>query len=339
MKKTRQNAPRASQQTRKSPQGQTASDNASRSKTSLYEQITEKLLAQMEKGVIPWKRPWKILDNGMAEMPTNYVTKKTYRGINLMLLSCEGYSRPYYMTFRQAQSLGGMVRKGEKGHLVLFYKTLTQEQEGGKDKTLFWERPSYVFNIDQIDGIEFRQPDLQIGQPDETLLVERCEQVYQDYPNPPKIEHKDLSQAFYRKSTDTVNMPPIQAFTTGAGYYSVLFHELSHSTGHPQRLNREELGAGPMGSAQYSREELTAELGAAFLNAICGIGQNQQENLFQGQAAYLSGYMNALRNDVTLFYKASQQAQKAVDHILNRSFEKADQQTQAEPVGEEQETV
>ena len=306
-------------QSRKSQQGTRPSTKAA-SKTSLYQQITDKLLAQMENGVIPWKRPWKILDNGMAEVPTNYVTKKSYRGINLMLLSCNAYSRPYYMTYRQAQSQGGQVKKGEKGHLVVFYKTLTQQQESGKDKTLFWERPSVVFNIDQIEGIDFRQPDLLIGQPDQTLLNERCEAVYQNFPAPPRLVNQQLDRAFYQRSTDVVNMPPIQAFTTPAMYYSVLFHELTHATGHTNRLNRDDLGAGAMGSQSYSREELTAELGAAFLGAVCGI--NQQDEAIQIQtASYLKGYMRALKDDVTLFYKASQQAQKAVDHILNRSYE------------------
>lgn len=317
-------------QSRQSAQGKPVPTNASR-KENLYQQITDKLLAQMEEGVIPWKRPWKILDNGMAEVPTNYVTKKSYRGINLMLLSCNAYSRPYYMTYRQAQSQGGQVKKGEKGHLVVFYKTLTQQQESGKDKTLFWERPSVVFNIDQVECIDFRQPDLLIGQPDETLLNERCEAVYQNFPARPRLVNQQLDRAFYQRGTDVVNMPPVQAFTTPAMYYSVLFHELTHATGHPNRLNRDDLGAGAMGSQSYSREELTAELGAAFLGAVCGI--NQQDEAIESQtASYLKGYMRALKDDVTLFYKASQQAQKAVDHILNRSYENAGTLAESEAI-------
>lgn len=314
-------------QSRKTGQGSPA-----KSKDSLYQQVTDKLIAQMEKGIIPWKRPWKILDNGAAEMPTNYVTKKSYRGINLMLLSCNTYSRPYYMTFRQAQFLGGNVKKGEKGHMVLFYKTLTQQQEEGSDKKVFYERMSFVFNIDQIEGINFKQPNLYIGQPDEKLLIERCEQIYRNYPNAPKRVNAQLDRAFYRVSRDEVNMPPVQAFRSPFLYYNTLFHELTHSTGHERRLNRPEMGAGQQGSELYNREELTAELGAAFLSAVCGISQEENSTIDRHNAAYLQHYLLALRADVSLFYKASQQAQKAVDYILDRSYQPAE----AGPIVEEQ---
>ena len=224
----------------------TISPPATGPKLNPYERITALIVSQLEKGVIPWKKPWKILLDGTIDVPRNYVTKKAYRGLNAVLLSCNEDQRPYYLTYRQATELGGQVRKGAKGQMILFYKlTPAEDADTEKEKTRFYEQVSYVFNVADIDGIVFALPELTI--PDAAPVgkqIPACEAVIGGFPAPsPRIVFDDPERACYSPALDRVNMPRLEAFRSVEEYYKVFFHELAHATGHQNRLNRPDLVA------------------------------------------------------------------------------------------------
>ena len=280
-------------------------------KQSTYELITERIIAQLEAGTVPWHKPWR---GSAGSAPMNITTKRAYRGINVMLLSMMGYDSPYWMTFNQAKKLGGKVRKGEKGSPIVFWKEIEKKDTpaGEKPQTYWMLRHFFVFNSSQIDGLEL--PELEVAEDDapEFDVNELAAGIIDGMPNPPEIEHCD-SRAYYRPSTDTVNMPKPEAFDIPANYYSTTFHELVHSTGHASRLSREGVtGDAYFGSHNYSKEELVAELGAAFLSATCGLG----EMTFDQSAAYIAGWLKKLKSDSKFVIQAAGAAQRAADYIL-----------------------
>jgi antirestriction protein ArdC len=280
--------------------------------STAYDVVTESIIKQLESGVAPWRKPWR------TEMPVNLVSKKEYRGINIFLLACQGYGSRYWLTYRQAQALGGSVRKGEHGSRVVFWKigeyrkenSETGEAENHKSILL---RYYAVFNLEQCEGIKSPEPARVINP------IEQCESIVRSMPNPPGFEQD--SQACYRPSTDTVGMPAISAFNSAEEYYSTLFHELTHSTGHPSRVMREGImNHNPFGSEDYSKEELVAEMGAAMLCGIAGIESRTLEN----SASYLQSWINKLKSDSRLIVSAASQAQKAADYILARAATESD---------------
>jgi antirestriction protein ArdC len=274
---------------------------------SAYEIVTESVVKQLESGVAPWRKPWR------TEIPANLVSKKEYRGINLFLLGSQGYGSRYWLTYRQAQALGGNVKKRERSTKVVFWKfdeykkqnAETGETEQRKSVLL---RYYSVFNLEQCEGIESREPGPIIHP------LKQCESIVQSMPNPPGFVQD--SQACYRPSIDTVGMPARSAFHSAEEYYSTLFHELTHSTGHPSRLGREGImNHNPFGSEDYSKEELVAEMGAAMLSGVAGIESRTLGN----SAAYLQTWITELRSDSRLVVSAASQAQKAADYILART--------------------
>ncbi len=271
-----------------------------------YEIVTESIIRQLKSGVAPWHKPWR------AEMPANLVSKKEYRGINIFLLTFQGYGSRYWMTYRQAQLAGGNVRKREHGTKVVFWKIgeyrkqneKTGETEDHKSVLL---RYYTVFNLEQCEGIKPPDP-RQIINP-----IEQCEGIIKHMPNAPSFIQD--SRAFYQPSTDIVGMPARSAFHSSEEYYATVFHELTHSTGHSSRLSREGiLNHNPFGSDDYSKEELVAEMGAAMLCGVAGIESHTIEN----SAAYLQTWITRLQSDVRLIVSAASQAQKAADYILDR---------------------
>ncbi len=277
---------------------------------NVYEVITDQIIDRLERdGVVPWHQPWS------TERPKNLVSKKEYRGINVFLLGAGRYSNPYWLTFKQAKQLGGHVKKGEKSTPVVFWKWLERERENpdsGEVETVSTPLLRYyrVFNVEQCEGLSV--PALENAR--DFHPIEEAERVVQEMPQCPIIQH-ETAQAFYRPSADVVNMPPAELFTSDEEYYSTLFHELTHATGHESRLNRlatDKLAA--FGSRSYSQEELVAEMGAAFLCGHCGI----VERIIDNSAAYVQGWLRRLRNDKRLVVFAAAQAQKAADFILNR---------------------
>jgi len=274
----------------------------------IYAMVTDRIVKMLEAGVAPWKRTWS---GGTGFMPRNMVSGKAYRGINSLLLSCSEFSSDYWMTYKQATSKGGQVRKGEKSSPVIFWKKLDiEDRNTGKKKKIPFLRYYSVFNLDQIDGIE--PPDA----PTETIQfdpIRAAEEIVIAMPSQPIIVHEE-NRAFYRPSSDTVNMPKPKMFHKPEHYYSTLFHELVHATGHEDRLARPGImERTSFGSNDYSKEELVAEMGAAFL---CAHAHIDQETLTDS-ASYLQNWIKVLKGDSKLAVCAASAAQKASDFILN----------------------
>jgi antirestriction protein ArdC len=275
--------------------------------SSVYSIVTAKIIEQLESGVAPWRKPWR------AEAPCNLVTGKPYRGVNPFLLAPQGYGSRYWLTFNQATKLGGHVKKGEKSSIVTFWnigqETVTTSAEGVQRKSKpILLRYYNVFNVEQTEGIADK---LGLGKSGPRVAsIEACEAIVNQMPNAPRLGQSD--RAWYRPSTDSVGMPAKNLFATSEEYYSTLFHELTHSTGHCSRVGREGIEQlNTFGSESYSKEELIAEMGAAMLCGVTGI----IPSTIQNSASYLQHWIRALRGDSKLLVSAASQAQKAADYI------------------------
>lgn len=280
---------------------------------SVYEIATQKILSLLEQGVAPWRKAWT---DKMYLPAMNYATRTPYRGFNQLYLSYF-YENPYFMTFKQVQDRGGRIRKGAKADLVFFWHWLYLDAQGEKvqDEALAkvripQPRCYHVFNAIDIEGIDFEYPSNQLFTAHER--IERCEELVKS--TGANIVHAGNSAAYY-PFQDFIRMPELHQFNTPEGYYSTLFHELAHWTGHPSRLNRFPEGEPipAFGSPDYSREELVAELCSAFVCAHCQIDTPQ---LDANAAAYLQAWINKLKGDPKLILNAAAQAQKAADLLL-----------------------
>lgn len=286
--------------------------------SNAYETITNRIIETLQSGVIPWRKEWKDSGkNGGGALPYNLTNGKAYRGINVMTLFCSGYASNGWCTYKQAQSLGYQVRKGEKSAPVVFWSFPDKKQKA--DGRAPWMKVYSVFNIAQLDGVPAEIPF--DAAPDNR--IESAEAVtagYMSSASHPELAHGG-SSAYFAPSRDLVQMPPKDAFSSLEAYYSTLFHEFTHSTGIKARLGREELqGIQRFGDCDYSKEELTAEFGAAFL---CGEAGISNEPLLTNSAAYIQNWVSKLQNDKTLVVQAAQRAQKAADYILGRTFGEA----------------
>lgn len=269
--------------------------------------ITHQIITKLEEGTVPWRRPWV---NGTA---VNWKTERPYRGINTILLMDGEYA-----TFKQVKEAGGKVKKGEKGQIVVFWKWIEKknaDRETDEDDTkekIPLLRYYKVFEINhQCEGLSSKRQDRSF----EHDPVKEAEEVIKGYEDRPSITY-DPGSAYYQPSPDRINVPPMKDFEDVNEYYSTLYHELIHSTGHPKRLNREGVTQPiQFGSDDYSKEELVAELGSAMLSGVTGIENTTLDN----SASYIQSWLRALKNDQTLIVKASQQAQKASDRILGLS--------------------
>jgi antirestriction protein ArdC len=275
---------------------------------NVYQCVTKQIIDKLEQGVIPWHRPWI---GGPAK---NLVSNKHYRGINTLLLACSGFSNPYWLTFKQAKAKGGHVKKGEHGTIIVFWKTYskstpTDEDPDHKDNR-YVLRYYRVFNADQCEGIETPEIERREFNP-----IQQCEKVLDEMPNKPPIKHES-NRACYFPDHDKVNMPKPENFDSEPYYYSVLFHELSHSTGHKSRLDRhaKEKTDHLFGSKDYSKEELVAEMGAAFLCGHCQIDNETVDN----SAAYIQAWIKKFKNKPKMVVSAAGKAQKAADYILGK---------------------
>jgi antirestriction protein ArdC len=278
---------------------------------TVYQVITDRVIALLQQGTVPWQKPWQ----GAELAPQNLVSRKPYRGVKVFLLHAMSYTSPYWLTFRQAQELGGHVRKGEKACPVVFWKWLDVERNGATERVPFLRYYS-VFNVAQCEGIEARVQRA-TGATREHSPVETAERIVQGMPKRPLIRHGQ-AQAFYHPIDDYVGMPSPEQFRGGEDYYSVLFHELTHSTGAECPLNRKGVAGtdgqwSAFGSQSYSKEELVAEMGAAFLCGQAGIVERTIDN----SAAYVASWLSRLKDDCKLVVQAAAQAQKAADFILD----------------------
>lgn len=302
----------------------------------LAEQVTNEIIAELKNGNVIWTKPWT------SSGARNYVTGRVYEGFNQLYLSYKcikkGYSSPCFLSYNQAVALGGHVKKGERGIPVIYWKITNRstgkkvtDQDGNEmdvNRRSFYPFLHYVFNIAQVEGVDFKSAEIAPGA--ENSPIEICERIVEDMPLKPAIYHND-GDAYYVPSLDYVNMPELKMFKSSAAYYSVLFHELVHSTGHTKRLNRFKEGERParFGDEEYSKEELVAEMGAAILTARAGI---TNEFTKKNTIAYINSWIKALEDDKTLLITAANKAFKAAAFILAES-ECAQEAMPSEPGG------
>lgn len=274
--------------------------------------VTDRLIAEMEKGIIPWNKPW----HGSAGA-ISHTTGKPYSLLNQFLL-CN--RKGEYITFNQCKAEGGKVKKGAHGVPVVFWKQykITETDENGETKEKLIPLLKYytVFHIDDCEGITPKW-DVETDRPHADPIKE-AEAIVDHYVDREelRIDRAEVTdKAFYSPSRDYISVPCIEQYTETAEYYSTLFHEMTHSTGHKSRLNRftGNAAAAAFGSEEYSKEELIAEIGAASLINYCGIESNSS---FRNSAAYLQSWMKALRDDPTMIVAAAGKAEKAFNYIV-----------------------
>lgn len=295
-------------------------------KVNVYQMVTDRIIEELQKGVIPWHKPWSgagLSDGGAV----NYVSRKPYSMLNQMLLGREGE----YLTFKQIKDLGGNVKKGAKSQMVVFFtmvsswKKKTQDENGNETEVtnvreylipvLKYYR---VFHIDDCDGIESK---IKADGPIEPsiLPIEAADNVINDYLSREKKlkfkNDKPSSRAYYSPTFDEVVVPMLSQFTEVEEYYSTTFHELTHSTMPPYRCDRKaENDHAFFGNEDYSREELVAELGSAM---ICNTINLDCEKAFKNSVAYIQGWLKALHNDNKMIVWAASRAEKAAKYIMN----------------------
>lgn len=280
-------------------------------KFDIRAEITNSIIdAMLNKQIVPWRKPWAT--TGVGGMPRNGSSKKPYRGVNVFHLSIvqmvKDYSSNEWFTYKQAAALGGQVRKGEKSTPVMFWKFL--EDKKNPKKKIPLARFYSVFNRDQIDGL----PVVEQVALTPKQKIDAAEAVIAGMPKPPTIKRDNPSdRAYYRPSTDTVVLPMLSQYEKPEEFYSTAFHELAHSTGHKSRLDRK-LEDGYLNSHAYSKEELVAEMTAAFLCGETGILPATIEN----STAYIVAWVKRIKEEPNLIHEAASAAQKAADHILDR---------------------
>ena len=269
-------------------------------KTDTYQEITEQIIKKLEGGEVPWHKPW----NSKELRPKSFNTMKDYRGINTLLLGMTGYECPYWLTFKQTKDKGGNVNKGEKGTRIVFYRWLEYADKDNPEETRKFPmlQQYVVFNLQQTTGIDFEMPKSDLR---DNKKLENCENMVKNFSDRPKIQGGN--KAVYFPQLDYIGIPDIGKFDTSENYYCTLFHELVHSTGHENRLNRKLLGTGD----SYGKEELIAEIGAAFLCGSTGI----EGKIIDNSAAYIQGWLKTLKNDPKMVILAAGAAQKAADYI------------------------
>jgi len=272
---------------------------------TIYQEVTDQIIAEIEKGAMPWVKPWKA----DSTCEKNIASKKEYNGINRLILAMmthfKGYQSPFYGSFKQWQDLGGTVRKGEKGTKIVFYKPVSVEKtnDQGESENFAYSclKTYYVFNADQVDGIEIAKPEIspRVYNPQPAL----DDRILKTGAN---IKHGG-SSAFFSPTGDFIGMPNRDTFDNDASYYATILHELTHWSGAKHRLDRDL--SGKFGNSKYAFEELVAELGAAFL---C------QDYQIQGElrhAGYIQNWLTCLRENNQAIFKAAALAQKAADYI------------------------
>ena len=272
----------------------------------LYNKITSQITELMQQHGSDWTRPWTSTVGG----PSNALTGDHYKGINTLLLNLEaygkGYSQPYWATFKQWRMKGGSVRKGQRGTLCVFYKPIVIEQPNESIRTVPVMKHFFLFNADQVDGIE-------IPKTDEPVTIQDRNHAVDGLLNGTgAIIHETGSRAYYSPSKDHICIPPLSAFSSSEMFYSTLLHELSHWSGHPTRLNREEGMQSRFGSSAYAMEELVAELASAFLSIQLKVSHEPRKD----HAQYLNSWLQVLDQDPKAFSSAASKAQRVADYLL-----------------------
>lgn len=268
----------------------------------VFKVVTDQIVKQLEAGIVSWRRPWTT--NG----PTSYVTNKEYQGINTILLQ-SNYESPYWLTFRQAQKMGGAIRAGEKGSPIVFVDRMIKEETNKEGQVVI--KPVYflkyytVFNWCQTKGLPEKIPpkrDHQQIQSAEELMRIRG----------PCID-TDTKQAYYCPYSDKIYLPRLDQFESSEAYYATGFHELTHWTGGAGRLCRDTIRNYHIGDDVRSQEELTAEMGSAFLCQLAGLDTSET---LQNSAAYIQSWLRVLKDNPKWVLRASKQAKDAVEFVL-----------------------
>ena len=288
-----------------------------KTKSNLYAQVTEQIVKQLENGIVPWQKPWTC--NGILGC-ISHTNGKPYSLLNQWLLENRAGE---WLTYKQIQAEGGCVKAGEKAHIVVFWKYLDKiekvmDENGNEVEEIVGRIPylkSYpVFHIDQTEGIVAKYEVKQDENQNEP--IESAEKVAGEYISREglKFESVQSDRAFYRPSTDSVTIPMIAQFKVVEEYYSTLFHELTHSTGHAKRLNRDGVAkVNFFGDEGYSKEELVAEIGAAFICQTLGLDCTKA---FDNSVAYIQSWLKVLKNDTKMIVAAAAKAEQAVKFIL-----------------------
>lgn len=277
-------------------------------KFNIYEEVTNRIIKQLEQGVVPWHKPW----SGILSGAYNRVSKKPYSLLNQFILSKEGE----YATFKQWTDLGGKIKKGEKSEMVVFWKMLNVEDVDADgtivEKKIPLLRYINVFHISQVEGVE----PLETGAIEHNPISE-AEEIKNNYMEREHIKINEVAtnDAYYAPFLDFIQVPCMEQYKNVEEFYSTLFHEMVHSTGHKNRLNRfdENEKLAKFGSADYSKEELIAEIGSATLMNIIGA---ETSKTFNNSAAYIQSWLKVLKDDKRFIVSASGKAEKAVKYIL-----------------------
>jgi antirestriction protein ArdC len=294
------------------PQGRTETGRA-----ALYEEVTSRIVAELEAGRFPWVQPWGASGGPAPGLPRNALTGRPYSGVNVLLLWGavieQGHPSQGWLTFRQALEAGGAVRRGERGTTIVYADRFTPEAEreraretGEEARAVPFLKRFTVFNIAQCEGL---RPDFA---PDPAPLPEgEIVPVAEEVIAASGVQFRiGGNRAFYAPALDLVQVPCRQAFFEQINYYRTCLHELTHATGHPSRLGRDQSGA--FGSKAYAREELIAEMGSAFLCAALRIVPTVRH------ADYLASWLEVLREDHRAIFRAASAASKAADWLLSR---------------------
>ncbi len=265
-------------------------------RNELFDRITNQIKAKLEEGVLPWRKSWK------TGVPSNFITKNPYRGINFIMLLLNNYPSPYYLSFLQCKLKRGMLNKGAHGTQIIYYevKVYPDRKDPEKLKNIPLLRYSTVFNLSQTS---LYKPDTE-----EKAIILSCEEVISQM-NPQPVIKNNIGHCYYAPVDDYISVPAINDFQSSGEYYSSLFHELIHWTGNEKRLNR--LPARKDVNNTMS-EELVAEIGSAYLCGLCGI----ESSVIDNQASYIASWLKGLNDDPMLFLNASVVAQKAVSFII-----------------------
>jgi len=279
-------------------------------KFNIYEEITNRIINQLESGIIPWHKPWTGISSGAF----NRVSKKPYSLLNQMLLKHDGE----YATYKQWDELGGKVRKGEKSEIVVFWKVFEADDvdKDGKpvNKAIPLLRYINVFHISQVDGIEPLNRDIMVAHEP----IEEAERIKNEYAKRENIliQERVTNKAFYSPVRDYIQVPCKEQYADIKEFYSTLFHEMIHSTGHKNRLGRlsDDVVLAAFGSEDYSKEELIAEMGSAFMLNHIGI---ETAKTFKNSTAYIQSWLRVLKNDNRFIISASSKAEKAMKYILD----------------------
>ncbi len=305
---------------------------------TIHQIITERMIAALQRGTVPWHKPWQAATG----RPRSMSTGQPYRGVNVFLLALtaaeEGHDSPFWGTYRQIGDLGGQVRKGERSTLVVFYKQVDvahRDQQTGEvtARRVPLLRYYRVFNAAQAGHL----PERFYPAPGEHSEIGQPQALLDGYlARGPELQHAAGDRADYHPATDTIRLPLRAQFRSPEGYYATAFHEAGHSTGHPSRLNRPGIAAfDHFGSGAYAREELIAQITSSILCAQAGIDNPE---LFENSASYIAGWLSALNDDTKLVVAAAAQAQRACDLITQAEHEAtshATSTTQPAPDGSE----